>query len=52
MVSNTFYQHGAYIHWSYPNLYPKGSPFLLHYLGYNMTYEPTIHIRDLWQLVY
>jgi len=21
-------------------------------LGYNMTYEPPIHIRDLWQLVY
>jgi len=21
-------------------------------LGYNMMYEPTIHIRDLWQLVY
>ena len=25
---------------------------LLPYLGYNMTYEPTVHIRDLWQLVY
>jgi len=24
-----------------------GSPFLLPYLGYNMMYEPTIHIRDL-----
>jgi len=33
-------------------VYPNGSPFLLPYLGYNMTYEPTIHIQDLWQLAY
>ena len=31
------------IHW-HTNVYPNGSPFLLPYLGYNMTYEPTIHI--------
>ena len=38
------------IHWSYPFKQmcdPNGSPFHLPYLGYNMTYEPTIHIRDL-----
>jgi len=29
------------------HVYPNGSPFLLPYLGYNMTYEPTIHMRDL-----
>ena len=31
------------IHWSYPlktNVYTKGSPFLLPYLGYNMTLKP------------
>jgi len=33
-------------------MYQNVSPFFLPYLGYNMTYEPTIHIRDLWQLVY
>ena len=26
---------------------PNGSPFLLTYLGYKMTYEPTFHICDL-----
>jgi len=39
-----------YIHWSYPlqkNVYPNGSPFLLPYLGYKMTYEPAFHIYDL-----
>ena len=25
---------------------------LLPYLGYKLTYEPTFHIRDLWQFVY
>jgi len=42
------------IHWSYlllTNVYPNGSPFLLPCLGYKMTYEPTFHICDLWQLV-
>ena len=34
------------MHWSYP------FKQMLPYLGYNMTYELTIHIRDLWQLVY
>ena len=33
-------------------MYPNGSPFLLAYLGYNMTYEPTIHIQVLWQLMF
>jgi len=52
MVSNTYYQHGVYIDNIGVILYKQmctqhGSPFLLPYLGYNMTYEPTIHIRDL-----
>jgi len=30
------------------NVCPNGSPSW----GYNMTFKLTIHIRDLWQLVY
>ena len=56
MVSNTYYQHGVYIDNIGVILYKqmctqRGSPFLLPYLGYNMTYEHTIHIRNLWQLL-
>jgi len=32
------------VHTEYPNMYPNGSPFLLPYLGYKMTYEPIFHI--------
>ena len=47
MVSNTFWHRGAYIGViRLNNMYPNGSPFLLPYLGYNMTYEPTSGICD------
>ena len=36
--------HFSYLIWA---TLRNWSPFLLPYLGYNMMYEPTIHIRDL-----